>query len=89
MNFLSNTLKVLGFLPSMITAAESLFGPRSGQQKKNHVLDMARLTMQVREAVAAEEIVDETRFNAGLQLVIDGMAEMFNASAWHKGKAVS
>ena len=87
MNFLSNLLKVLGFLPLLISGAENLHGSKCGELKRNVVVDLAGLPTLVKDAVAAEEIVDEKRFNEGLKKVIEGIVEMLNASVWHRGKA--
>ena len=61
---------------------EGLFGSQSGQQKKDSAISFVAAALQLTEAVANREIVDEAKFKEGLSKMIDGTVECLNASSW-------
>ena len=63
---------------------EGLFGNRTGEEKKESALSFVSAALQLSEAVAAREIVDEEKFKTGLAKVVDGTVECLNASSWAK-----
>jgi hypothetical protein len=65
---------------------EGLFGGRSGQEKKDSAISFVSAALQLTEAVADREIVDEAKFKEGLSKVIDGTVECLNASSWARTK---
>ena len=82
MNFLQKLLQGIAFVPALVNGIEGLFGSRSGQEKKDSAISFVRAAMQLTEAVASREIVDEEKFKAGLSKVIDGTVDCLNASTW-------
>jgi hypothetical protein len=84
MNFLKLFLRSMALLPSVIQGAESLFGARTGEQKKDAALSILTATINVADAVEKKNIVDGPAFSAGLGMVIDGVVACLNASIWHK-----
>jgi hypothetical protein len=87
MNFLSQLLQGIAFIPGLVKAIEGLFGDRSGAQKKDAAMSFLQNALAVTDAVAAREIVDPEKFRAGIGLVIDGVVQCLNASAWAKSGA--
>jgi hypothetical protein len=80
-------LRVLGFLPAILTGVEGLFGAKNGQQKQSAALSMVGLMLGGIEGLSGKDIVDNDAFQDGLKKVIDGTIQCLNASVWHK-KAV-
>jgi hypothetical protein len=58
----------------------------SGEQKKESAITFVGAALQLTEAVANREIVDEIKFKEGLGKVIDGTVECLNASSWSRAK---
>ncbi len=86
MNFLGKLLQGISFLPAIVSGIEAFFGSRSGDQKKEAALSFVSAALQLSEAVAAREIVDEDKFRDGLSRIIDGTVACLNASSWAKAK---
>ena len=84
MGFLGVLLKVVAFIPSLVTGAESIFGPKQGDTKRNSIIGMIMTILTVSEGISGKDIVDQEKFDSGLRKVIDGVVEMLNASTWHK-----
>jgi hypothetical protein len=82
MNFLQKLLQGISFVPAIVNSIEGLFGGQSGQQKKDSAVSFVTAALQLTEAVANREIVDEAKFKEGLSKVIDGTVECLNASSW-------
>lgn len=82
MNFLQKLLQGIAFIPAVVNSIEGLFGNRSGQEKKESAISFVSAALQLTEAVANREIVDEAKFKSGLAKVIDGTVECLNASSW-------
>jgi hypothetical protein len=82
MDFLQKLLQGISFVPAVVNSIESLFGSQSGQQKKDSAISFVSAALQLTEAVANREIVDEAKFKEGLSKVIDGTVECLNASSW-------
>jgi hypothetical protein len=81
---LGGLLKVLGYLPALLTGIEGLFGSKSGQQKQSSALALVSLMLGGIEGVTNKDIVDNDKFQEGLKKVIDGTVECLNASVWYK-----
>ena len=84
MNFLQKLLQGIAFVPAVVNSIEGLFGNRTGEEKKESALSFVSAALQLSEAVAAREIVDEEKFKTGLAKVVDGTVECLNASSWAK-----
>jgi hypothetical protein len=87
MDFLKLFLRTLSLLPSLIQGVESLYGAKSGAQKKDAALDLVRSSINMADAVTAKQIADAPKFTAGLSLIVDGVVECLNASLWSKTPA--
>ena len=82
MNFLQKLLQGIAFVPAIVDSIEGLFGSQSGQEKKESAISFVGAALQLTEAVANREIVDEVKFKEGLSKVVDGTVECLNASSW-------
>ncbi len=87
MNFLSNVLRGVAFIPAVVHGVEAIFGGKSGNEKKDAALSFVSAALNLGEAVTAREIVDEDQFRDGLSKVIDGVVQCLNASVWAKKTA--
>jgi NhaP-type Na+/H+ or K+/H+ antiporter len=72
--------------PTTTHVSEGLFGNHTGEQKKESAITFVGAALQLTEAVASREIVDEVKFKEGLGKVIDGTVECLNASSWSQAK---
>lgn len=88
MNFLSKLLQGIAFLPGLITTIEGLFSHRSGEDKKDAVLNFLQSALSMGDTVMSQEIVDQDKFKAGLSSIVDGVVQCLNASVWAKGQQV-
>ena len=86
MNFLQKLLQGIAFVPAVVNSIEGLFGNHTGEQKKESAITFVGAALQLTEAVANREIVDEVKFKEGLSKVIDGTVERLNASSWSQHK---
>jgi hypothetical protein len=82
MDFLQKLLQGISFVPAIVNSIEGLFGHQSGQQKKDSAISFVTAALQLTEAVANREIVDEAKFRDGLSKLVDGTVECLNASSW-------
>jgi hypothetical protein len=86
MNFLAKLLQGISFLPAVVNGIESLFGGRSGADKRDAALSFVQAALSMSDAVASRQIVDESKFKEGLEKIVDGTVACLNASAWAKGQ---
>lgn len=86
MNFLQKLLQGISFIPAVVNSIEGLFGGQSGQQKKESAISFVASALQMTEAIANREIVDEVKFKDGLSKIVDGTVECLNASSWAQKK---
>ena len=84
MNFLNQLLRGISFVPALVTGIENLFGGKSGAEKKDAAMSFMENALQMIDAISAREIVDPDKFKSGIGLVIDGVVQCLNASAWAK-----
>jgi hypothetical protein len=82
MDFLQKLLQGIAFIPAVVNSIENLFGSQSGQEKKNSAISFVAAALQLTDAVANREIVDEVKFREGLSKLVDGTVECLNASSW-------
>lgn len=66
----------------MVNSIEGLFGGQTGEQKKDSAISFVGAALQMTEAIANREIVDEVKFKDGLGKIVDGTVECLNASIW-------
>ena len=86
MNFLQKLLQGIAFVPSIVNSIEGLFGNRSGNEKKESAMSFVVAAIQLTEAIANREVVDEPKFKSGLSQIIDGTVQCLNASSWAKAR---
>lgn len=84
MNFLTILLRGITLVPGVIQGVESLFGSKSGAQKRDAALSIVGSTINLADAVSQKKIADATSFTAGLGQIIDGVVACLNASVWAK-----
>jgi hypothetical protein len=84
MNFLALFLRTLSSLPTLIQSVESLYGAKSGAQKKDAALELIGSSISIADAVTSKQIADAPKFTAGLSLIVDGVVDCLNASLWAK-----
>jgi hypothetical protein len=84
MDFLSQLLRGIAFVPALVNGIEGLFGNKPGADKKDAAMSFLQNALAMTDAVAAREIVDPVKFRNGISLVIDGTVECLNASTWRK-----
>jgi hypothetical protein len=89
MDFLKLFLRGISLLPSLVQSIESLYGAKSGTQKKEAALSIVSSSINMADAVTAKQIADAPKFTAGLNLIVDGVVECLNASLWAKESSES
>jgi len=87
MNFLNQLLRGIAFVPALVNGIESLFGSKTGTQKKDAAMSFLDSALATVDAVAARDIVDPEKFKDGISKIIDGTVECLNASSWAKTSA--
>jgi hypothetical protein len=84
MDFLKLFLRSIALIPSLVQSVELLYGANTGAQKKDAALSIVTSSINVADAVSQKQIADAPKFTAGLNLIVDGVVECFNASLWVK-----
>jgi hypothetical protein len=84
MDFVAKLLQGIGFLPAIVNGIESLFGGRTGAEKKDAAMSFISAALQLSDEVTSRHIVDEGKFKQGLSGIIDGVVLCLNASTWSK-----
>ncbi len=84
MEFLKLFLRGIALLPSLVQGVESLYGAKTGAQKKDAAIAIVSSSINMADAVSAKQIADSGRFTEGLNLIVDGVVECLNASIWAK-----
>lgn len=85
MDFLSQLLRGIAFVPALVNGIESLFASKSGVEKKDAAMSFLENALATMDAVAARDIVEPEKFRDGISKIIDGTVECLNASTWAKG----
>ena len=84
MDFLSQLLRGIAFVPALVNGIEGLFGNKPGADKKDAAMSFLQNALSMADAVAAREIVDPEKFREGVSQIIDGTVTCLNASTWSK-----
>lgn len=87
MNFLSQLLRGIAFVPALVNGIEGLFASKSGAEKKDAAMSFLQNALAMTDAVAAREIVQPDKFREGISKIIDGTVQCLNASTWAKASA--
>jgi len=85
MNFLNQLLRGIAFVPALVNGIEGLFGNKSGAEKKDAAMSFLESALTTMDAVAAREIVEPEKFKSGISMIVDGVVQCLNTSAWAKG----
>ncbi len=84
MDFLSQLLRGIAFVPALVSGIEGLFGDKPGSEKKDAAMSFLQNALAMTDAVAAREIVEPDQFRDGISKIIDGTVQCLNASTWCK-----
>jgi len=84
MDFMSQLLRGIAFVPGLVSGIEGLFGSKPGVEKKDAAMSFLQNALAMTDAVAAREIIDPEQFRDGISKIIDGTVECLNASTWCK-----
>jgi hypothetical protein len=84
MNFLSQLLRGIAFVPALVNGIEGLFGSKTGPEKKDAAMSFLQNAIAMTDAVASREIIQPDKFRDGISKIIDGTVECLNASTWCK-----
>lgn len=84
MDFLKVFFRCVALVPSVVDGVETLYGTKSGTQKKEAALHIVSAAATATDVLEGKKIVDVPAFTAGLGTVIDGVVACLNASVWHK-----
>jgi hypothetical protein len=82
MDFLSQLLRGIAFVPALVSGIEGLFGDKPGREKKDAAMSFLQNALSTVDAVAAREIIEPEKFRDGISKIIDGTVECLNASTW-------
>jgi hypothetical protein len=84
MDFLSQLLRGIAFVPALVNGIEGLFGNQPGAEKKDAAMSFLQNALAMTDAIAQRNIVDPEKFRQGISQIIDGTVECLNASTWRK-----
>ena len=84
MDFLSQLLRGIAFVPALVNGIEGLFGSKTGAEKKDAAMSFLENALATVDAIAARDIVDPEKFKQGISEVVDGVVMCLNASTWSK-----
>jgi hypothetical protein len=84
MDFLSQLLRGIAFVPALVNGIEGLFGNKPGAEKKDAAMSFLQNALATVDAIAAREIINPEQFKDGISKIIDGTVECLNASTWCK-----
>src|SRR5579863_3062377 len=84
MDFLSQLLRGIAFVPSLVSGIEGLFGDKLGTEKKDAAMSFLQNALAMTDQIAAREIIEPEKFRNGISQIIDGTVQCLNASTWCK-----
>jgi hypothetical protein len=84
MDFVSQLLRGIAFVPALVSGIEGLFGNKPGAEKKDAAMSFLQNALSTADAIAAREIINPEKFRDGISKIIDGTVECLNASTWCK-----
>jgi hypothetical protein len=82
MDFLSQLLRGIAFVPALVSGIEGLFGNKPGAEKKDAAMSFLQNALAMTDAIACREIVNPEKFRDGISKIIDGTVDCLNASSW-------
>ncbi|MFZ1008822.1 MAG: hypothetical protein WAN65_18430 [Candidatus Sulfotelmatobacter sp.] len=84
MDFLSQLLRGIAFVPALVSGIEGLFGDKPGTEKKDAAMSFLQNALAMTDQIAAREIIEPEKFRNGISKIIDGTVDCLNASTWCK-----
>ncbi len=84
MDFLSQLLRGIAFVPALVSGIEGLFGDKPGTEKKDAAMSFLQNALAMTDQIAAREIIEPEKFKSGISKIIDGTVDCLNASTWCK-----
>ncbi len=84
MDFLSQLLRGIAFVPALVSGIEGLFGDKTGTEKKDAAMSFLQNALAMTDQIAAREIIEPEKFRNGISKIIDGTVDCLNASTWCK-----
>jgi hypothetical protein len=84
MDFLSQLLRGIAFVPALVSGIEGLFGDKPGTEKKDAAMSFLQNALTMTDQIAAREIIEPEKFRNGISKIIDGTVDCLNASTWCK-----
>jgi hypothetical protein len=84
MDFVSQLLRGIAFVPALVSGIEGLFGNKPGSEKKDAAMSFLQNAIAMTDAVASREIIEPDKFRDGISKIIDGTVQCLNASSWCK-----
>jgi hypothetical protein len=88
-NFLSELLRGIAFVPALVNGIEGLLAHKSGAEKKEAAMSFLQSALGAVDAVSQREIINPEKFREGISMVIDGVVLALNASTWAKQVSAS
>ena len=82
MGFLKIFLRGIALLPSVVQGIETLYGARTGEQKREAAIAIVGSAIGIVDAVDSKTIVDPAQFTVALGIIVDGVVACLNASIW-------
>jgi hypothetical protein len=82
MDFLKIFLRGIALLPSVIQGIETLYGAKTGVQKREAAIAIVGSAINVVDATQSKVIVDPAKFTSALGVIVDGIVACLNASIW-------
>jgi len=82
MEFLKIFLRGIALLPSVIQGIETLYGAKTGTQKREAAIAIVGSAINVVDATQSKVIVDPAQFTTALGVIVDGIVACLNASIW-------
>jgi hypothetical protein len=82
MDFLSQLLRGIAFVPALVNGIEGLFGNKPGADKKDAAMSFLQNALAMTDAIVCREIANPEKFRDGISKIIDGTVECLNASSW-------
>jgi hypothetical protein len=89
MDFLSQLLRGIAFVPALVNGIEGLFANKPGSEKKDAAMSFLQNALAMTDAIAAREIINPAQFKDGISKIVDGTVECLNASTWCKEPSVT
>ena len=77
-------LRAVVMVPSIVQGVEALYGAKTGQQRRDAVVEMVGASIGLVDAVGNKTIVDSAKFTEALGVIVDGVVACLNASVWAK-----